>query len=315
MRENSRQVCTDGHRIIFPQGFSIAFQRTLRIPDDDKIYPLPPGLGNFPIRKIDPADERVPSAMRARGGFIISMYQREALWVLFSGESRAVQIAVGGVNAISGDPLDTGLKASPQNYLVGPDQPWLDGINAGEGFIRQFVAMPLGEGYSVEEQLTGVAEFGGMQIRVIQPKPGVELKRPRDEMVVCSPAPPMGFGAGGKMKQQIDQDPYGIDVWDLTNATEEFVHIVTSEQWTAITGEPTPPTPIDARVYTEYGFPWFDLYREGTPFVGPSDKLAGVKSVKSVDAEKVVPKQPGDQTVAIPSSQVIELGGKHWPKD
>ena len=28
--------------------------------------------------------------------------------------------------------------------LVVPDQPWLDGINAGNGFIRQVVAMPLG---------------------------------------------------------------------------------------------------------------------------------------------------------------------------
>jgi hypothetical protein len=30
--------------------FSIDFQRTLRIPDTDKTYPLPPGLGSFPLR-------------------------------------------------------------------------------------------------------------------------------------------------------------------------------------------------------------------------------------------------------------------------
>lgn len=28
---------------------SIDFQRTLRIPDDNREYPLPPGLGRFPI--------------------------------------------------------------------------------------------------------------------------------------------------------------------------------------------------------------------------------------------------------------------------
>ena len=28
----------------------IDFQRTLRIPDDGKDYPLPPGLGRFPIK-------------------------------------------------------------------------------------------------------------------------------------------------------------------------------------------------------------------------------------------------------------------------
>ena len=32
--------------------------------------------------------------------------------------------------------------------------------------VRQFVAMPLGSGYSVEEQITGKAEHGGLQILV-----------------------------------------------------------------------------------------------------------------------------------------------------
>ena len=29
--------------------FAVSFQRTLRIPDDGRLYPLPPGLGRFPI--------------------------------------------------------------------------------------------------------------------------------------------------------------------------------------------------------------------------------------------------------------------------
>ena len=35
-----------------------------------------------------------------------------------------------------------------------------------EDFIRQFVAMPLGEGFTAEEQITGKAEHGGLQIIV-----------------------------------------------------------------------------------------------------------------------------------------------------
>ncbi|NIM97041.1 MAG: hypothetical protein GTO24_02815 [candidate division Zixibacteria bacterium] len=31
----------------------IDFQRTLRIPDDNNNYPLPPGLGRFPLRQVD----------------------------------------------------------------------------------------------------------------------------------------------------------------------------------------------------------------------------------------------------------------------
>ena len=30
----------------------VEFQRTLRIPDDGRDYPLPPGLGEFPMRHI-----------------------------------------------------------------------------------------------------------------------------------------------------------------------------------------------------------------------------------------------------------------------
>jgi len=36
----------------FPH-LAITFQRTLRIPDDGKTYPLPASLGTFPLRPID----------------------------------------------------------------------------------------------------------------------------------------------------------------------------------------------------------------------------------------------------------------------
>ena len=48
-----------------------------------------------------------------------------------------------------------------------PDQPWLDGINAGDGFIRQFVAVPLGLGATVEAQVTGDEVHGGVQLRAV----------------------------------------------------------------------------------------------------------------------------------------------------
>ena len=37
----------------------ISFQRTLRVPDDGKDYPLPPGLGRFPIKHVDDHAENV----------------------------------------------------------------------------------------------------------------------------------------------------------------------------------------------------------------------------------------------------------------
>ena len=60
----------------------------------------------------------------------------------------------------------------PQNYLVAPvapvapHQPWLDGFCVSKGLVRQFVAMPLGDGYMAEEQLSGTGEHGGLQLAV-----------------------------------------------------------------------------------------------------------------------------------------------------
>ncbi len=40
---------------------TLDFQRTLRIPDDEETYPLPSGLGAFPLRHVDDFAETVPA--------------------------------------------------------------------------------------------------------------------------------------------------------------------------------------------------------------------------------------------------------------
>ena len=61
----------------------IEFQRTLRIPDDGKIYPLPAGFGRFPLRHVDDYKDTVPAPWIERGGVLMPMYQSEALWIRF----------------------------------------------------------------------------------------------------------------------------------------------------------------------------------------------------------------------------------------
>ena len=73
----------------------------------------------------------------------------------------AVKVAAGKINAVTGEGWENELSSRPQDYVVIPEQPWLDGFSVMEGMIRQFVAMPLGEGFTAEEQLTGEAEHGG----------------------------------------------------------------------------------------------------------------------------------------------------------
>ena len=40
---------------------NIEFQRTLRIPDDNREYPLPPGLGRFPMEHTEDHPSSLPS--------------------------------------------------------------------------------------------------------------------------------------------------------------------------------------------------------------------------------------------------------------
>ena len=80
---------------------SIEFQRTLRIPDDGKDYPLPPGLGRFPLRHLDDYARTLPAEWLSRGGVIMPMSQAEAMWINFSGGDYpfAVKVATGKICA------------------------------------------------------------------------------------------------------------------------------------------------------------------------------------------------------------------------
>ena len=296
--------------------FRVSFQRTLRIPDDGGIYPLPPGLGRFPVFRVADYAATVPASWRRRGGVFIPMYQREALWLSFEcpwWRACAVKVGVGKVDAVSGAEWDRTLRDDPQDYLVCPDQPWLDGINAGDGFIRQFVAMPLGMGYTVEGQLTGTEEHGGIQILAVEPRPGRfpdREPRPRleDRYELCYCAAPsagaeMGIGAGGRMRQRIHPDPHGLEAWDPVRTGRVFVHIVNSMAFRDITGLEPPATPVSARTYTEHGLPWFDRYDEHRGDLPASPALAGVKGVREMDEANGFGPLQDDAPVAVPDGQ------------
>jgi hypothetical protein len=317
-----------GHDFIkIGEHFSVTFQRTLRIPDDGKNYPLPPSLGSFPISRVEDYADNVPDTWREHGGVFIPMYQREAMWLSFRAaywRPNAVKVAVGKINAITGQEWSEDLQAEPQDYIVCPDQPWLDGINDGDGYIRQFVAMPLGMGYTVEGQVTGKEEFGGLQIVVFDPKPGrfpdepprQEVAYPPGVMYAAAAAPQsagsagaeMGLAAGGRMRQKIYPDDYGIGTWDQTNFGRVYIHIVNSLMYREITGKEPPTTPISAKEYTRHGLPWFDLYDEEKSTLTSSDTLQKVKSVKEMDEEKGFEPQQDDSSVEVPDSLIKKLG-------
>ncbi len=279
-------------------GLEISFQRTCRVPLVN-IHDLPAGLGEFPIFSVNDFRLGAPSEWKD-GAFFMPMYAQEAMWINFERYSqdrpRALIVAAGNINAISGKPFDQSLvdsKKEPgldvklessensQNYLVIPPQPWLDGWKAPDGKIYQFVAAELGSGQTVEGQITGKETVGGLQFVVYcLIKPMQKQQTPQEFITDGSWASPesyslsvetlgtrclgrsetsMGLGRGGEIKQKIYTDPYGAGQWKTEPSGVELVHIVSSEDFQQLTGHRAPTTPVTFEKYQQLGLPWFGL--------------------------------------------------------
>lgn len=267
--------------------FRIDFERTVRIPDDGRIYNLPAGFGNFPLYKVADYIETVPFKwIKDGGGVFIPMYQNEAMWINFNysyWHPHALRIGAGGVNVVNGQVFSIELNRDQDDYLVSPPQLWLDGFNAGDGMVRQFVAAPLGYGLTAEAIITGDEAKGGIQIVVIPPKKGIFPENdPTPPMLFQSelyqevstePVVEMGLAGGGKIKQKIYPDEYGFDTWDQNRASLIEVHIVNSLTFKRITGLNPPVTPINHQTYKELGIPWFKIYDDEKDFINSEDFL------------------------------------------
>ncbi|MET9913678.1 hypothetical protein ABZZ74_44215 [Streptomyces sp. NPDC006476] len=315
-------VRIDGDVLRLPGGAAVRFMRTLRLPETGT-HPLPPGLGQFPVRRIADYPDTVPEQWRARGGVMLPVYLREAMWLSFYGtaEPAALQVGVGKVCAVSGEPWSDRLSRNPQNYLVLPRQPWLDGINSGKGTVRQFVAVPLGLGATVEGQVTGEEVWGGVQLQSF-PLSGPKLVEWREAerrrarasrrlttlggygaaMPMAAAPPPapgaapaaaaMGLGVGGSMRQEVYEDDRPLSDWAEEPAGRVFVHLVTPPEWRRITGEAPPPSPVDRAAYTRAGLPWFDYYDQDAADLAPTDTLEAVKPVGDWLGDDHEPWQP-----------------------
>ncbi|MEU6524481.1 hypothetical protein ABZ892_17075 [Streptomyces sp. NPDC046924] len=323
-------VRIDGNTLLLPGGAAVRFIRTLRLPETGT-HSLPPGLGEFQVRRVADYAESVPEAWRVRGGVMLPVYLREAMWLSFAGtrEPVALQVGAGKVCAVSGRPWSDRPARDPQNYLVLPRQPWLDGINSGKGTVRQFVAVPLGLGATVEGQVTGEEVWGGVQLQSFPLNPGAlarwreeEQERLRAERarfsartagfgaapaMAAPPAPgaapgasggapraaaAMGLGVGGSMRQEVYQDDRPLTDWSERPAGRVFVHLVTPPRWRSITGEAPPPSPVDRAAYTRAGLPWFDYYDQDAQDLEPSDTLRSVKPVGDWLGDDHEPWQP-----------------------
>lgn len=315
-------------------GLRLNFQRTCRVPVGE-LNSLPAGLGSFPVFKVSDFRSGAPKEWRDEG-FFMPMYRQEAMWISFSRgyqqNPRALIVGAGNINAVTGKPFDVkfsgkGKRKSsldikledPQNYLVVPPQPWLDGWKAEDNKIYQFVAAELGSGETVEGQITGEEKVGGIQLIVYDPKEGQKLihkTRPHEyieggswdswfddefkdfhpfhQVLCCSlldssessfrgaksfHARSMGLGRGGEIQQKIYPDPYGLSVWNEKPNAVDVIYIVSSEDFKQVTGHDAPPTPVTYEKYQQYGLPWFSLHDEKYKDAKGSDIFEKLKPV------------------------------------
>lgn len=81
------------------------------------------------------------------------MHQKEAMWIEFKASAPfMIKIYCGGVNVVSGEHADEGPETKKrraklleqgkpiQDYIVLPEQRWLDGVAIKPSVVRQFVA-------------------------------------------------------------------------------------------------------------------------------------------------------------------------------
>jgi hypothetical protein len=319
-RRRPLQATLEDSRLRLGRRLTVGFQRTLRLPDleHDRNYPLPPGLGPFPLQRAVDFPARAPEAWVTGDEFFLPMYRREAMWIGFDAapwKPNAVKVGIGGVNVVSGEALDDRLRTSPQDYLVVPDQPWIDGIKTGTGVVRQFVAVPLGENLSVEGQISGRETVGGIQLSAFEPASGrfpdgpppVDRSFASSMMSHVAEAPvdgAMGLGAGGRLRQRVYPDRYGVGTWEPDPHCSAVVHIVDVARYGAITGFAPPATPVSARTYTEYGLPWFDLYEEDANDIATSTTLASVRSVAEMEGRSG---GASEASLDVPEDQVVRL--------
>ncbi|MEY4174582.1 MAG: hypothetical protein RI900_1747 [Actinomycetota bacterium] len=279
---------------------SITFQRTLRV-SEQGVNALPPGFGPFPLRAVHQRQRLLTPAMVERRGVMLPLYMREAMWMSFSSdEPVAVQIGAGGRCVVSGTALKNKLRRKRQNYVVVPDQPWIDGFKTGDGEVRQFVAVPAGSGLSAEAQTKGADSVGGLQIQVWHLTPEA-LERWRESQrwsysdiefcaVFASASPEMALGLGGRISQKIYPDTFRAEDWRSEPTARVWVHLVSAAEWRACTGEAPPPTPVTVESYIEEGLPWFGLYDSDAADLATQEELRQLKSVgELLDVDDITP--------------------------
>jgi len=137
-----------------------------------------------------------------------------------------------------------------------------------------------------------------------------------DNMTLKDPevALDMGMGMGGRMKQQIFKDPYGLKTWSKKHTSRVFIHMCNSLGWRYLTGLEPSTVPLTASDYTARGFAWFHYYEENASSLKGTETLKKVKSVAEYSKKKKIPILPENQPAHVTIGQTLMIQSKNLGK-
>lgn len=225
----------------------ISLGRTLRIPEDETPHHAPGLFGAFPLLKSE--DLKSNSFVR-KDGLVIPIFQREALALTFYevgiSDVFAVRVSSGSVKTVSGSFSECRENDQKQDYVVVPFQSRFDGFRDKTGLVKQFVAMPLGMGYTAEAQITDHELFGGIQLEIAPKFKGHETftgysddsqsKTPRELGLLPGSTIRVG-GVDVRRRGHLFRFPVDLDILgpeklfpDTKNARPAFTHELLGEE-------------------------------------------------------------------------------------
>lgn len=317
------------------EGLEVRFHRMLRVEDGDTINPLPSPIGCFPLHLVDDHAARLPDAISKRGGIMFPVQPFEAMQIsitVMGDLPFAVKIGAGKINVISGNAWsDDGTPAQSDIVFV-RNQVLLDGFYVDRGLVRQFVAAPLGQGLTVEEQLTGEYEFAGLQLAAYPLRAEIVklLKEERERAIAAARAAYVdgvremralpsqeeraGIMPGGYLAQDFQQSRFKPTSWDVDGRVRCFVQPILSSEWQRLTEMVPPLIDIYARPEVIRHHPKLANYRnlhvasEAWPILSKLRSIAWFKKNKRIDPpiyNEVI--NEGAPSVAVRSKQT------NWP--
>jgi hypothetical protein len=115
----------------------------------------------------------------------------------------------------------------------------------------------------------------------------------------------MGLAPGGRMRQEIYDDPHSFDVWDTRHASRCFVHLTNAMVWRSITSDDPPTVPPTTEEYTRAGLPWFEHYASDVRALSRGKAFGGMKSVAQLGEEKG--EVPLAENVSVEVGKVVRL--------